>query len=66
MKALNKKIRAARDNVRNYTFGTDEWEAAMEVVRGLCRELDAITPKEEFCSVDSGEHRTRLLSGKII
>jgi hypothetical protein len=66
MKALEKKIKAARLNVRNFTFGTDEWEEAMEVVRGLCRQLAEITPKEEFCSVDSGEHRTRLLNGKMI
>ena len=66
MKALEKKLKAARLNVRNFTFGTAEWENAMEVVRGLCRQIDEITPKEEFCSIDSGHHRTRLLNGKII
>jgi hypothetical protein len=66
MKAINAKLKAARANVGNFKFGTDEWESAMVVVRALCEELAAVTPKVEFCSIDSGEHRTRChRTGKI-
>lgn len=30
-----KELADARDVVRSLTFGTDEWEAAMEIVRKL-------------------------------
>lgn len=30
-----KELADARDVVRSLTFGTDEWEAAMEIVRNL-------------------------------
>lgn len=30
-----KALADARDVVRSLTFGTDEWEAAMEIVRNL-------------------------------
>jgi lipopolysaccharide biosynthesis regulator YciM len=30
-----KELSDARDVVRSLTFGTDEWEAAMEIVRNL-------------------------------
>lgn len=32
-----KALANARDVVRSLTFGTDEWEAAMQVVRDLCQ-----------------------------
>jgi hypothetical protein len=60
------KLKVARARVNELTFGTAEWEAAMAVVRTLSAELDAAAPAEEFCSVDSGVHRTRLLSGRIV
>jgi hypothetical protein len=63
---MDKKLKAARDKVNSLKFGTPEWEAAMEVVRGLCAKIDAAKPREEFCSVDSGWHRTRLLNGRIV
>jgi hypothetical protein len=52
MTAMDKKIRAARDNVRNYTFGTDEWEEAMVIVRQLCEEDRLAAPKFEYTSID--------------
>lgn len=64
--AQSKKLEAARQRVRELIFGTPEWEAAMAVVRELCAEIDAARPREEFFSLDSGFHRTRLPSGKII
>ncbi len=39
---------------------------AMVIVKYLCARLDALAPKEEFCSVDSGEHRLRLSNGRKI
>lgn len=65
-KSLTKQLQAARQVVRGHTFGAPEWEAAMVRVRALCAELDASRPREEFCSVDSGEHRTRLLDGRKV
>lgn len=50
--AIDKKLRAARDNVRNYTFGTDEWEAAMVIVRRLADEANSMMPKFEYTSID--------------
>ena len=58
-------IQTARAKVNSLTFGTPEWEAAMQVVRELVAK-DMEGRKEEFCSVDSGFHRTRLLNGRII
>ena len=59
-------LAAARAVVRDLTFGTDAWEAAMIEVRRLCAIVNAERPAEEFCSVDSGIHRTRTLTGKVI
>lgn len=38
----------------------------MAPVRALTAQIDAAKPAEEFCSLDSGVHRTRLLSGRIV
>jgi hypothetical protein len=46
-------------------FGTDAWEAAMADVRRLVDQSNAAKPVEEFCSIDSGIHRTRLINGRI-
>ncbi len=63
---MEKELKAARKKVNSLIFGTPEWEAAMQIVRDLCAKIDAARPVEEFCSVDSGFHRTRLRNGKII
>lgn len=63
---LDREVRLARDKVATFNFGTDEWEAAMQIVRDLTSKQMELAPKEEFCSIDSGEHRTRLLNGKVI
>jgi hypothetical protein len=63
---MTEQIKAARAKVSQHKFGTPEWEAAMQVVRRLVAEHDAQQPAEEFCSVDSGWHRTRLLDGRVI
>lgn len=63
---MNDKIKAARRAVNLLKFGTPEWEAAMQAVRDLVKAESAAIPDEEYCSVDSGEHRTRLLNGNII
>lgn len=66
MSEQTKKLAAARQRVNELTFGTPEWEAAMVVVRDLCAQIDAARPREEFCSVDSGVHRTRLPNGRVV
>jgi hypothetical protein len=60
------QLKNARIAVNAQTFGTEAWEAKMQIVRYLCDLIASAKPKEEFCSVDSGFHRTRLLSGRII
>ena len=62
---MEKQLKAARAKVNALEFGTAEWEAAMEVVRGLVDKIAADAPAEEFCSVDSGIHRTRYADGSI-
>ena len=62
---LQSQIKAARADVNALEFGTDAWEAAMAVVRELVDQISAANPADEFCSVDSGIHRTRLTSGRI-
>ena len=52
MSALDKKIRADRDVVATFKFGTDEWEAAMVIVRQLCEEDRLAAPKFEYTSID--------------
>ena len=63
---LTVQIKKARAAVNALQFGTAEWEAAMVVVRALVQKQSDAAPVEEFCSLDSGVHRTRLLSGRII
>lgn len=60
-----KELKAARAAVNGLEFGTDAWEVAMEKVRALVAEIAAAAPAEEFCSVDSGIHRTRYADGSI-
>jgi hypothetical protein len=62
---LTTKLKAARAKVNEHKFGTPEWEAAMTVVRAICAEVEVSKPQEEFCSVDSGVHRTRLPNGRV-
>ena len=57
-----RKLAAARAKVSALSFGTDAWETAMVTVRALARQVNAERPPKEFCSVDSGEHRTRLIA----
>jgi hypothetical protein len=64
--SLAKQIEAARKVVNKFKFGTQEWESAMQIVRDLVAKHDAQQPAEEFCSIDSGVHPTRLLNGRII
>jgi hypothetical protein len=40
-KAQDKALKAARSAVNALTFGTSEWEAAMQVVRDLCEKANA-------------------------
>ncbi len=49
---MTKQIKAARANVARFAFGTDEWEAAMVVVRALVETHDAAQPKFIYTSVD--------------
>jgi len=63
--ALQSQLKAARATVKTLQFGTDAWDAAMVVVRQLVEQIEAAKPAEEFCSIDSGIHRTRLSNGRI-
>ena len=63
---LQSQLKAARAAVNALEFGTDAWEAAMVVVRRLVEQHDAYLADEEFFSLDSGIHRTRLLNGRVI
>lgn len=40
-KAQDKALKAARAAVNALTFGTNEWETAMQVVRDLCEKANA-------------------------
>lgn len=40
-KAQDKALKTARAAVNVLTFGTSEWEAAMQVVRELCEKANA-------------------------
>jgi hypothetical protein len=62
---INAQLKAARAIVNSLEFGTDAWEAAMADVRRLVDQSNAAKPVEEFCSIDSGIHRTRLINGRI-
>lgn len=49
---MEKQIKAARAEVAKHKFGTNEWEAAMEVVRDLVAANDAKQPKFAHTSID--------------
>ncbi len=67
---LESQIKAAESVVNAIDYSADGWEAkwdkAMVAVRQLRDQISAAKPVEEFCSVDSGIHRTRLLNGRVI
>jgi hypothetical protein len=63
---LQSQLQAARATVNNLDFGTDAWETAMAIVCQLVEQISAAKPAEEFCSIDSGIHRTQLLNGQVI
>jgi len=63
---LQSQLKVARATVNSLKFGTDEWEAAMVVVRNLVEQLNAYLANKEFFSLDSGIHRTLLLNGRVI
>jgi hypothetical protein len=65
MTKTKQQLKTARVAVNNETFGTEAWEKAMQSVRTLADTINLAT-KEEFCSVDSGVHRTRISNGRII
>ena len=60
---MTTQIAKARAAVNAHRFGTPEWEAAMVVVRALVAAANACRPAEKFCSVDSGEHATVIITG---
>jgi hypothetical protein len=62
----NAQLKAARATVNSLEFGTDAWEAAMADVRRLVDQINTAKPVEEFFSVDSGNHRTLLLNGRVV
>ena len=49
---MTKEIKAAHAEVSNHKFGTQEWEAAMVVVRKLVDEQNSAAPKFTHTSVD--------------
>jgi hypothetical protein len=63
---LSDKLAIARGAVRRETFGTLAYHAAFERMREITQAMTDIPTDEEFCSVDSGEHRTRLRDGRIV
>lgn len=63
---MTNALKIARAAVNAETFGTPAWEAKMQIVRDLVDAANAARPVEEFTSVDSGFHRTRLLDGRTI
>ena len=67
---LESQIKAAESVVNAIDYSADGWEAkwdkAMVAVRQLRDQISAAKPVEEFCSIDSGIHRTRLLNGRVI
>jgi hypothetical protein len=65
-KQMTNALQAARAKVNAETFGTAAWEDAMQIVRDLVSAANTARPAEEYCSVDSGIHRTRLPNGKIV
>lgn len=63
---IERQIKQARKVVNSLEFGTDAWEVAMQKVRELVEKQAEQKVESEFFSVDSGFHRTKLLSGRII
>jgi hypothetical protein len=68
--ALQSQLKAAEAVVNAIDYNANSWEAewekAMASVRQLRDQISAAKPVEEFCSIDSGIHRTRLLNGRVI
>lgn len=63
---LTAQIKAARMAVNAQAEGTPAFNAACAVVCSLVAQQSADTPIEEFCSLDSGVHRTRLMDGRCV
>ena len=70
MTALKIQLKAAETTVNAIDYKApgwqQKWDEAMIEVRRLRGLIEAGNPAEEFCSVDSGIHRTRLMNGRII
>ena len=70
MTTLNSQLQAAETIVNAIDCKApgwqQKWDNAMTEVRRLRSLIEAGKPAEEFCSVDSGIHRTRLISGRIV
>jgi hypothetical protein len=60
------ELNAARAEVRRHKFGSAEFDAAFAKAKAISDRIIDAAPREEFCSIDSGHHRTRLLDGRII
>ncbi|QIG67897.1 hypothetical protein EVB53_095 [Rhizobium phage RHph_Y60] len=67
---MNKELAAARKHCnemyRQFGFNSPEYNEAFEAVRAINLKIMNAAPAEEFCSIDSGVHRTRLSNGKVI
>jgi len=63
---LTERIKAARVVVNAQIEGTPEFNAACAIVRSLVSKQTAAAPAEEFCSLDSGIHRTRMMDGRCV
>lgn len=67
---MEKKLEAARQVAREAYAAqgvkSEQYEAAMDKVRAIISAIEEKRAPEEFCSVDSGSHRTRLLDGRVI
>lgn len=68
--ALQSQLKAAEAVVNAIDCNADGWQSrwdeAMVLVRQLRDQISAGKPDEEFCSVDSGIHRTRLPNGRVV
>lgn len=64
------ELTAARRHCNDmyYAHGlkSDQYAQAFDHVAAIVALESSVKKLEEFCSVDSGVHRTRLLSGKIV
>jgi hypothetical protein len=63
---LEAQLKIARAQVKMKDFGTEAFEQSMSVVRNLIEQIQLAQPVEEYCSIDSGVHRTRLPNGRIV